>query len=467
MAASRRVAGVRVRTTLAATVVVAVVLAAAAVAFVVLQRHELRKSLAEVTAQRARDIASQLSADGLSSSQSRLPALLGAEGALVQVLDAHGTVVAASAPVEGDPPIVAEHPGPGQTASLFVEHLNGSESDPFVVAAQGVSTPDGDAVVIAAQNLETSEESTRVVVSLLVIGYPLIVLAVAAISFWLTGRALAPVRAMRTRVAQINGSDLTARVPVPPAGDEISRLAETMNAMLARLELAADKQRRFVADASHELRSPLTTIRASQEIALAHPKFADWEATSVDTLAEAERMDRLVSDLLLLARVDESGINLHLEDVDLDDVVGSEVARLRRIGELDVRGDVQPVRIVGDPHQLGRLLRNITDNAARHARSRVTFTLGVGDGVTCVRVGDDGEGIPPDQRERIFDRFVRLDQSRQRGSGGTGLGLSIAREIAIAHGGSLRVGDATLGALFELTLPVDLARGSGGPGGSG
>jgi signal transduction histidine kinase len=152
--------------------------------------------------------------------------------------------------------------------------------------------------------------------------------------------------------------------------------------------------------------------------------------------------------------VDESGLDLAVSDVDLDDLVAFEVHRLRRLDGLEVRAAIAPVRLRGDRNRLSRLVRNVTDNAAAHAHHRVEFTLTTNGTSARLEVGDDGPGVPDAQRERIFDRFVRLDESRQRGSGGTGLGLSIAREIATAHGGTIVVAPSVRGALFVVTLPL-------------
>jgi len=299
-------------------------------------------------------------------------------------------------------------------------------------------------------------QSTTVVVTLLLIGYPVVVLGVAGVSYWLAGRALAPVEAIRARVAGVEGTDeLDARVPVPVGDDEIARLAVTMNGMLGRLQVANDKQRRFIADASHELRSPLSTIRAAHEIAALHPDNRDWTETSHDVLAELDRVDHLVEDLLLLARTDEHGLRTAMVDVDLDDLVGAEVRRLRKLGDdftISVSGP--PAQVRGNPTHLSRALRNLADNAAQHADSRIDFRLRVhGDAVT-IEVEDDGPGVADEDRERIFERFVRLDESRTRSSGGTGLGLAIAREISVAHRGGLHVEPGLRGARFVLVLPA-------------
>jgi signal transduction histidine kinase len=226
-----------------------------------------------------------------------------------------------------------------------------------------------------------------------------------------------------------------------------------MNAMLSRLEAASASQRQFVADASHELRSPLATIRAVHEIAALHPDVQEWDEGNREVLGELDRVDRLVADLVLLARADERGIPVTLEEVDLDDLLHQEADRLRRLHGLDVNLHAPPVRAITDRHQLARALRNLADNAARHCKSRVELRLSEADGSATIEVIDDGPGIPPADRVRVFDRFVRLDQSRARTRGGSGLGLSIAREIAVSLGGTLELVDSEVGARFSLTIP--------------
>jgi signal transduction histidine kinase len=228
---------------------------------------------------------------------------------------------------------------------------------------------------------------------------------------------------------------------VPEKRDEISALALTMNEMLARIEAGHSAQQRFVGDASHELRSPLTTIISALEMAVAHPDLLDDELAKTTLLPEAHRMQALVDDLLLLARADERGLTMAHDDVDLDDLVLAEAERLSRETSLGIRTDIVPTRVVGDAPRLSRMLRNLLDNAARHATSEVSVcTLTCGEHVV-LTVDDDGPGIAPADRERVFDRFVRLDAGRSRSSGGAGLGLAIVREIVAAHQGSVRIGD--------------------------
>lgn len=430
---------------------VAVFLALAALAFALAQRAQLADAVTEAARDQAAELASRIATDG--------PGAVLSSGvgdrSLVQVVAEDGSVLAASPAVDGEPPVMDARPEPGSTSTIRSRALPIGEGEEFVVVARGVSGPDGPLVVLVAESLEIVGQSTTVVVNLLLIGYPLVLLGVALTSYWLAGRALAPVEAIRRRVAEVEGTaELDARVPVPTGDDEIARLAVTMNAMLARLEVGSDRQRRFVGDASHELRSPLATIRAVHEISELHPGTRDWTTTSRDVLAELDRLDRLVADLLLLARADEHGLRLRHVDVDLDDLLGLEAERIRKLGTLAVAIEAPPVRVQGDPVQLGRVLRNLVDNASRHAVSRVELRLTVcGDRVEVV-IEDDGAGIRPEDRERVFERFVRLDESRDRASGGTGLGLAIAREISTAHGGSLIASEGMRGARFVLTLPT-------------
>ncbi|GIH90636.1 sensor histidine kinase [Planobispora siamensis] len=266
--------------------------------------------------------------------------------------------------------------------------------------------------------------------------------------------ALIPVNSITSELAEITATDIGRRVPVPRARDEIRELAETINQTLNRLEEAVEKQRRFAADASHDLRSPLTAMRTQVEEALHYPEGVDWEAKAHAMLASLDRLQAIVADLLMLARLD-AGTPAAKELIDL-----GELAR----GELDRRGrrvkvvrEVEPdVLVVGDPLRLARLLTNLVDNAERHAVSAVTVSVREHDGTAVLEVLDDGAGIDPAQREAVFRRFVRLDAARARDAGGTGLGLPIAREIAEAHGGSLVVEDSPRGARFVLRLPVAL-----------
>jgi signal transduction histidine kinase len=225
--------------------------------------------------------------------------------------------------------------------------------------------------------------------------------------------------------------------------------------MLDRLAGSAEQQRRFVADAAHELRSPLTRVRAELEVDAAHPESADLPATHASVLRETIALQQLVDDLLLLARGDAGALDVaRAGPVDLDDVVEQQAA-VRRTGNrrIDTRG-VAPVQVPGDGAQLARAVGNLLDNAVRHARGTVTVTLDGDDDSAVLTVADDGPGIPPDARDVVFARFTRLDDARSSRDGGAGLGLAIARDIAERHGGTRAfVADGTPGARFVLRLP--------------
>jgi signal transduction histidine kinase len=298
----------------------------------------------------------------------------------------------------------------------------------------------------------------RTVVIALALAAPIVVAVSAAATYILVGRSMRSVDAIRSRVAEISTSDLTERVPVPEHRDEISRLAETMNAMLARIEAGHSAQRRFVGDASHELRSPLTTIISALEMAVAHPELLNGDLATTTLIPEAHRMQALVDDLLLLARADERGLTIAHHDVDLDDLVSGEAERLRRGTSLVVRTDFTPTRMAGDAAGLSRVLRNLLDNAARHAANEVSAEVHASGDHAVINVDDDGPGIALADRERVFDRFVRLDADRSRSAGGAGLGLAIVREIVVAHGGTVTIGDRPGGGTrVRVQLPLAYA----------
>jgi signal transduction histidine kinase len=315
----------------------------------------------------------------------------------------------------------------------------------------------GDRTLIVAGNLDVVDEPVTVVRSLLLLGLPGLLLVAAVVTWRVVGRALAPVEAIRASVDEVSAADLSARVPHPASQDEIARLAGTMNRMLGRLEESQARQRRFVADASHELRSPVTILRQHAEVAQAHPDRASLDDLSDTVLAEALRLQRLIDDLLVLARADEQRLTVRPRPLDLDDMVLDEARRLRTTTALDVDASgVSAGPIDGDADGMRRVVRNVVDNAARHAHGRVALALSDNGGTIVLRVDDDGPGVPVVDRQRVFQRFVRLDDARARDKGGSGLGLAIVAEIVAAHGGAVRFTDAPDlgGARVEITLPA-------------
>jgi len=278
----------------------------------------------------------------------------------------------------------------------------------------------------------------------------------AALVAWITwhvvGRTLGPVEAIRAQLAEISDSDLSRRVPEPPGEDEIAQLARTANATLDRLERAVGRQRQFASDASHELRTPITGLRANLEDASMHPDDNDLRAVVASALRDTDRLESIVTDLLLLARIGTGGTAAQ-ETIDLAELAEAEIARrtfaLKICTELSHGVTVRGVRM-----QFVRLLGNLLDNAERYADEVVSVEVARVDAGALLTVTDDGPGIAPADRERVFERFTRLDSARSRGTGGTGLGLAIAREIAQAHGGTLRLEDRLRGARFALRLPL-------------
>jgi signal transduction histidine kinase len=285
---------------------------------------------------------------------------------------------------------------------------------------------------------------------------PLMIVLVALAAWYFTGRALKPVEAIRLEAESITGTTMHRRVPEPDTDDEVGRLARTMNAMLARLETSAQKQRQFVSDASHELRSPLASIRTNLEVALHNPERADWPAVAGRALAEDVRMEDTVSELLDLARLDEAEGPAPLEklpEIDLDELVLDDTVQQRRVPVDTSR--VSAGRVHGRREQLQRVVRNLLDNAARHATSRVAVELRTADDVVELTVDDDGPGIRPEDRNLVFERFTRLDDGRARDAGGLGLGLSMVRAITEHHGGTDAIDDAPLGgARLRVRLPA-------------
>ena len=354
---------------------------------------------------------------------------------------------------------VVKHSSGASTSPLGTAGTTAGPASPPVadgmrITGESAMTRNGRYVVLVGGATDAAFDSVKTVGLLLAVTAPLVMGETALVSYLLTKRSLSSVDAIRSRVAEISTSDLSERVPVPPSGDEIASLAVTMNEMLDRIERGHLAQRQFVGDASHELRSPLTTILSALEVVEAHPHLLDHALISGTLLPEADRMKILVEDLLLLARADEATLMPRRDVVHLDQLVDDETARIRNASALDVRTDIGPTMLIGDGSGLSRMLRNLLDNAARHAHTQVEVIAYERAGQTVVEVADDGQGIPAADRKRVFDRFVRLETDRSRRSGGTGLGLAIVAEIVAAHDGTVAVSEREGGgALVRVVLP--------------
>ncbi|WMI57228.1 ATP-binding protein [Streptomyces rochei] len=467
---SRLFGSVRARATLGATLVVAVALVAAGTAVLLSLRSNLLGEAGTQAERSARDVATELAVG------TRYTELgLDVDDRPVQIVDEAGGLVAASEDLEritgtgvdaveprpaptgtgdGDSDddddsgesLEAGEIGERTTVSDGTATIDGDTED-YRFAAVPVETRDGEQLTVwAGAPLSAEHGAVNTALTVMLIGFPLLLAVVAWVTWLVTGRALRPVEGIRREMAAITASeDLARRVPVPGTHDEVARLASTTNETLAALETSVERQRRFVADASHELRSPIASLRTQLEVAAAHPELLDLDGAVEDTV----RLQRLAADLLLLARLD-AGERPADARVDL-----AALAREEAGGRTGVRVRAEDgVTVAGSRGQLGRVLANLLDNAQRHARSAVEVAVRRDGGAVVVAVADDGEGVPAADRERIFERFVRLDAARSRDDGGAGLGLAIARDVAVRHGGTLTVHDAPAGgALFELRLP--------------
>ncbi|MFE2458698.1 sensor histidine kinase [Streptomyces sp. NPDC059402] len=466
---SRLFASVRARATLAATLVVAVALVAAGTAVLLSLRSNLLGEAGTQAERSARDVATAL-AVGTRYTELNLDD----DDRPVQVVDEEGTLVAASEDLERitgtgvdavtPRPSASPRDDDGDDDDDSGEALEAGEIGEPATVGDGTATIDGDTedyrfvtvpvetrrgdqlTVYAGAPLSAEHGAVNTALTVMLIGFPLLLAVVAWVTWLVTRRALRPVEGIRREMAAITASeDLARRVPVPGTHDEVARLASTTNETLAALESSVERQRRFVADASHELRSPIASLRTQLEVAAAHPELLDLDGAVEDTV----RLQRLAADLLLLARLDAGE---RPADARVDLAALAREAAEGRTG-VSVRGDAA-VHVAGSRGQLGRVLANLLDNAQRHARSAVEVSVRRDGEAAVVAVADDGEGVPAADRERIFERFVRLDAARSRDDGGAGLGLAIARDVAVRHGGTLTVHDAPAGgALFELRLP--------------
>ncbi len=431
----------RARVSLLASGAVLLVLVLAAVGLVLAQRATLTANLDDMLLDRA-----EAAAAAVRSGRPVVPDVA-PDDLVVQVLAADGTLVE-SVP-SGAAPLIdpADVPAAGEVRTVTL-----SEGEGRLVAQSA-----GDRTVLVAGALDDVQESTAALVAGLAIGVPVAAAVLAVLVWWAVGRALRPVEDLRREVETIGGSDLSRRVAEPAVPEEIGRLARTMNAMLARLQSAAERQRRFVDDASHELRGPLARIRAELEVDRAHPGSADPARTADTLLTEAGTMQQLVDDLLLLARGDGRDTADRSRPVDLDRLVEEAAAHRRHAGAAVDTTGVRPVQVRGNAAELTRAVGNLLDNAVRHGSSPTVVALTERPGGTAVlTVTDDGPGIPDADAERVFERFVRLDPARSAGDG-VGLGLAISRDVAERHGGTLGLAPrdpSRPGACFVLTLPA-------------
>lgn len=389
--------------------------------------------------------------------------------ALQQVVDQNGRVVAATPGMLGRPPVPAPRPNP--------------VDDRLTARGCGIDAPGGSCFAIVEFRVRNDSQTLYVLTlapetpliarpgAAAVLG--LLIPLTAALAGWgawaTASRALRPAAAIRRELDEITATDLGRRVPVESRDDEVTKLASSINATLDRLERAVARQRAFVSDVSHELRSPLAGMRVELELALTEPDGADLHHALEVVLSKTDRVAEVVADLLALARLD-AGKDFPREEVDLAEAAAREIRRRPRRARFELVHE-GPVRAVGGPSELARLLTNLIDNADRHAEGSVAVLVhrdpATADrpATAVVEVVDDGIGVAAEDRDRVFERFTRLADGRHRDAGGTGLGLAISRDIAEAHHGTLTVTgrlDDRPGARFVLRLPAaDASPGEG------
>ena len=386
--------------------------------------------------------------------------LVGEGDEQIQVLNARGQVVTATRKLAGKPPMATFQPTRGQVrASRTLCPPAGLEGCMTVVAYQ-VFRPDGTWMIYAAVPEVPWYVNPTLAIFLGVVS--LLFIATMGMLVWrAVGKTLAPVDAIRAKMDEINATDLDQRVPVPNNQNEIRMLAESVNSTLDRLDAAYDQLRRFTADASHEVRGPLTAIRTQVEEALMHPDDTDWPEVGQAVHAAVERLQALMTDLLALAQLD-AGVSLAVVPTDLSQMVEDQLNH-RTSPVKVIRNLPEGVFASCEQLRITRLLSNLLDNAERHATSQITVTVHTEGPWAILEVTDDGPGIPADAREMVFRRFTRLDAARNREAGGSGLGLAIARQMAEVHGGTLTIEGSERGARFVLRLPRDAPSRAGWP----
>jgi signal transduction histidine kinase len=376
-------------------------------------------------------------------------------GVQVQVVDSQDRVQAVSGNADRLVPILypeelkALADGKGKVIRGDRIGLDGQAR--VVVVSAGL--PTHPVRVLVARSTADVEQGVHLLRVTLLLAFPLLVIVLAAVSWRVTGAALSPVEALRAGAEEITGGARPGRLPVPDSVDEIHRLAVTLNGMLYRLDAARGRQRAFVADAAHELRSPLTNMRTELEVAQRLPDTTDWPGLADDLLTDVDRLSRLVDDLLLLARADDAATRAAAapsEPVELGQLLGEVAARYPAV---TYQRPAVPLLTTGERDALGRVVANLLDNATRHAASSVELSVRADGGYQRITVVDDGPGIPAADRERVFQRFTRLDDGRARDAGGSGLGLAIVRELVRRHGGTVTLSDADPGLCVDVRLP--------------
>ncbi|WP_306839443.1 sensor histidine kinase [Catenuloplanes nepalensis] len=411
----------------------------------------LNRTAHEEAAKTAQGVVALIEEDVLTDS----PVPVAGTDVRVQVVDAQGRVRYSSVGADRLVPMLF----PDELTRAFagervlIDGVRLGIEGPVLVVPAGVGTDEGHFTVLVAKSMDDLYRSASVVRTALLIAFPLLVAVLAIVGWRVVGATLRPVEELRRGAEEITGGGRAGRLPVPASRDEIHRLAVTLNDMLSRLDAARARQRAFVADAAHELRSPLASMRVQLEVAQRLPGDTDWPAFADDLMLDADRLSRLVDDLLLLARADDSAeAARRTAPVELGELLTDLAARYPAVV---FTTPAEQFWTDGDADALRRAVSNLLDNAGRHARSTVALTVGADGDRHLITVTDDGPGIPAADRERVFDRFTRLDDARARDAGGSGLGLAIVREVVRLHHGTITLADAAPSGLrAEIRLPV-------------
>lgn len=448
----------RARLTLLATALFCFAVITGAVLLLVLQRYALTRVLDQAANKTASQISKSFETGrGPTTVQTSTPGIDG-----IQVVDGHDRVIAATQGADWRVLLVSSSELDDIRSGERPTITDPESGAPLRVVGRRVRGAGSDLTVLVYTDVSRVDDSLRILTQAALIGGPLAVLLMAIATYGVVTLSLRPVAALRHGAADITAAGLARqRLPLPTAQDEIHRLAVTLNAMLDRIDSATSRQRTFVGDAAHELRSPLASLRVQLEVGQRLGPTADWKSLIDDVLVDVERLDRLVADLLMLARLDESGGRLtRREPVALDELVAS-VVRGYEHARVPVALAAEPVTINGDPDSLRRVAINLINNATRYATTsvqvRVESATRDGRPVALLTVVDDGPGIPETERERVFDRFYRVQESRSRETGGTGLGLPIVRDIVRNHGGRVQLTarpDGAHGLCAEVMLPA-------------
>jgi heavy metal sensor kinase len=436
---------IRVRLTIAFALAMAVVFAAAGFFLYHYLATSLDRTLAQSLRARAADISLvvQQADSGLRES-SFSP---GNASSFAQVLDNHGGIFDHTPGLGARSLLTPAQFAAAKRGPLIVPRTYSGAGDAIRLFAQPVHAQDRRLVVVVGTPLETRDDALVTLRTELLIGAPIALLLASLFGYVVAAGALRPVERMRSRVTTISANRLGDRLPVPPSGDEISRLGETLNEMLARIETTMERERSFVADASHELRTPLAHLKAEVELALESPRsHRELELALRSVAGETDRLAQLAEDLLLLARVDEGTLPIRRQDVRLDELLSGIARRFERRAheegrEIEVAANGEHLNV--DRLRVEQALGNLVENALRYGEGTIRLA---GD-TQMLRVSDEGPGFPPGFAPRAFERFSRADESR--GTGGAGLGLAIVAAVAEAHGGSASVA----GAIVTVRLP--------------